>query len=363
MTYPKSVFLFGALARPKAMEILGVSNPRPARVPGARIFAGSGTPFETAGPGEGDLEGVVADADDAGVSRLGWLADLLNHPTRNVKTTAGEATLFGWQAGGGADWDWRDLGAEVLPELFAYYPEVSGPRMRALTKIVIGRVASRQAALASPAKVTLRRGAGRGAVREGTSKRMHQGFFHLQDITLTHPRFGGGVQTVRRETFIGTDATLVLPFDPVLNKVVLIEQFRVGPYCRGDRMPWMLEPIAGLIDPGESAETTAIREAAEEANVTVEELVALPGGYPSPGATAEFFHMFIGLCDLSTYRPGLAGLREEGEDILSHLVSLQDGIALLESGEAPVVPLALMLTWAAWKREELRSIELRRRDG
>ncbi|MCB2157335.1 MAG: NUDIX domain-containing protein, partial [Rhodobacteraceae bacterium] len=45
------------------------------------------------------------------------------------------------------------------------------------------------------------------------------------------------------------------------DRVLLIEQFRMGPYARGDAEPWLIEAIAGRVDPGETPEDAARREA------------------------------------------------------------------------------------------------------
>lgn len=361
MTPNTSVFLYGALATERSLEAFGLTGGVAASVDKIIAVPGHGSPFEGVAPDDGTLDGVVVAVDAKALAKLQWLAQFLGHAQWQVETHAGTAIIFGWGAQPGPERDWGDLAERALPELLAYYPDVCGARMRALAKIVLARAETQARALATPTARRLRRGPGRNTVEESSIERPHQGFFHLDDVTLTHPRFDGGTETVRRETFVGTDATLVLPYDPIADRVVLIEQFRVGPYRRGDTIPWMLEPVAGLIDPGETAETTAFREAEEEAGIVLGALEPMPGGYPSPGATAEFFHMFVGLADLANYTAQTAGLAEEGEDILTHVLSLDEALALLETGEAAVVPLALMLTWTALHKERLHSIEVQRR--
>ena len=63
-----------------------------------------------------------------------------------------------------------------------------------------------------------------------------------------------------RELLQRGHAAGVLLFDPVLDQVVLIEQFRVGalPQSAGDiTSPWLLELVAGVIDADERAEAGA----------------------------------------------------------------------------------------------------------
>ena len=92
-----------------------------------------------------------------------------------------------------------------------------------------------------------------------------KGFYRLDVLNLRHRLFNGGWGPVlRRELFVRHDAVCVLPYDPWLDQVVLIEQVRIGALEKSDN-PWMLELVAGLIDTDESPEEVAHREADEEA--------------------------------------------------------------------------------------------------
>ena len=86
-----------------------------------------------------------------------------------------------------------------------------------------------------------------------------------------------------RELFERGDAAVVLPYDPLREEIVLVEQFRLGALERaGD--PWLLEPVAGIIEPGEAPPAVARREAAEEAGLELLDLVPIGSYFPSPGA-------------------------------------------------------------------------------
>ena len=62
-----------------------------------------------------------------------------------------------------------------------------------------------------------------------SSENAYQGFFQIRTLTLKHRLFKGGwSQPITRELFARNDAVGVLLFDPVLNSVALVEQFRVG---------------------------------------------------------------------------------------------------------------------------------------
>ncbi|MFQ6548509.1 NUDIX domain-containing protein [Aestuariibius sp. 2305UL40-4] len=186
--------------------------------------------------------------------------------------------------------------------------------------------------------------------------RKHAGFFRFDEYRLRHGRFDGSMSgLLTREVFVGSDAALVLPYDPVRDEVVLIEQFRMGPFARSDPAPWVYEPIAGLVDPGEDPSETALREALEEAGLTIDRLEPIAATYASPGAATDFFHCYLGFCSLDTAESWLGGEKDEGEDIRSHRLSFADAIALVDTGRINVAPLAMMLHWLARNRERLRT--------
>jgi len=183
----------------------------------------------------------------------------------------------------------------------------------------------------------------------------YDGFFRMRAFDLSFRRFDGTrTKPFSREAFIAFDAALVLPYDPVSDQVMLIEQLRFGPMWRGDPAVWVLEPIAGLVEAGERPADCARREAQEEAGLDLGDLQLMTRVYASPGYSTEFFHCYLGLCSLSQEAGGLAGLEHEHEDIRSHVISFDRAMDLVDSGEVNAGPLTMMLLWLARHREELR---------
>jgi len=89
---------------------------------------------------------------------------------------------------------------------------------------------------------------------------VHDGFFQVSRFTLRHALFAGGQSsTLVRERLERGNAVAVLPYDPWRDEVVLVEQFRVGALETGFG-PWVIETVAGIIEPGERAEEVAHRE-------------------------------------------------------------------------------------------------------
>ena len=120
----------------------------------------------------------------------------------------------------------------------------------------------------------------------------YNGYFRIQAYRLRHRRFGGGwTEVMTRELFERGHAAVVLPYDPARDRVVLIEQFRIGAYAAG-LAPWMIEAVAGIIEPGEAPEEVVRREALEEAGCAVTALEAIGTVMPSPGGSSEILHLY-----------------------------------------------------------------------
>lgn len=166
---------------------------------------------------------------------------------------------------------------------------------------------------------------------------LYSGFFSLEQVSLRHRRYEGGwTPRLDRELFVRPPAVGVLLYDPRLREVVLIEQCRVGALDIAGQdwpgtpdSPWLLELVAGLVEPGETPEEVAHREALEEAGCRIDSLIALPGYLSSPGGSDEWITLFCGLLDASQ-AGGIHGLEEENEDIRVQRLpvsGLQDAMA------------------------------------
>src|SRR5690348_14713457 len=98
---------------------------------------------------------------------------------------------------------------------------------------------------------------------------LYQGVFRMARYTLRYRLFEGGwSNTITREVMERKSAVGILPYDPILDHVVLIEQFRPGPVTH-THSPWLVEIVAGVIDGDEKPIDVALREADEEAGCEV----------------------------------------------------------------------------------------------
>jgi nudix-type nucleoside diphosphatase (YffH/AdpP family) len=256
-----------------------------------------------------------------------------------------------------ADWVARHgtLALEAAGEFMALWPATPPERAAALFPQIQQRAASRLRAAADPAPVRLRRGGPASAIEVAARRRPYSGYFALEEWDLSFPTFAGGrSERVTRAAFVSGDAVTVLPYDPVRDRVLLVEQFRFGPLRRGDPNPWSLEPVAGRIDAGETPAEAARREAAEEAGLALGELIPVGRYYPSPGAVAEYLYTFIGLADLPDAAARAGGLAEEHEDIRGLLLGFDELMALVDGGEAENGPLLVSALQLARLRPSLR---------
>lgn len=183
---------------------------------------------------------------------------------------------------------------------------------------------------------------------------VYNGFFKMNKLRLKHKTFDGGeTAEFSRELLERGDASAVLLFDPQRDQIGLLEQFRVGA-LNNPRSPWLLELVAGMIEPGESAEQVAIRETQEEANLQIQQLEKICQYYVSPGGTSERISIYCALID-SDQLGGIHGLDSEMEDIQVHVVSRQKAMQLLAEGVINNAATIIALQWLALNQPRLKT--------
>ncbi|MEX5409533.1 ADP-ribose diphosphatase [Atlantibacter hermannii] len=184
-------------------------------------------------------------------------------------------------------------------------------------------------------------------------EKLYRGFFSLDLYRFRHRLFNGEMSgEVRREIFERGHASVLLPFDPVRDEVVLIEQIRIAAYDTSDT-PWLLELVAGMIEPGESVEEVARREAMEEAGLRVGRTKPVLNYLASPGGTSERLSILVGEVD-ATQAEGIHGLVEENEDIRVHVVSREQAYQWVKEGKIDNAASVIALLWLQLHYQEIR---------
>ncbi len=181
---------------------------------------------------------------------------------------------------------------------------------------------------------------------------LFQGYFKMVKYRFKHKLFEGGwSQIIEREMFDRGHAAALLPYDPVTDQVVLVEQIRVG--ALEHAQPWQLEIVAGIIDRDETAEEVARREATEEAGIEMGRLTKVTSYYPSSGGCSERLDVFVGEVDASTAH-GVHGLDYEGEDIRVHVVTRQQAYQWVQNGRFENGASIIALQWLELNYQRLR---------
>lgn len=191
---------------------------------------------------------------------------------------------------------------------------------------------------------------------------LYDGFFRLIRYRFRHRLFAGGMSgEVSREIFERGHAAALLAYDPKQDKIVLVEQLRIAA-LETSATPWLLELVAGIIDPGESPEQVVRREAQEEAGLNIQRCEPMLSYLASPGGSSERLSLFIGEVD-APLSGGLHGLADEHEDIKVHVVDRADAMALLASGRIDNAATIIALQWLALHGDALRTRWLATRNG
>ncbi|BCG65486.1 MAG: ADP-ribose pyrophosphatase [Methyloprofundus sp.] len=183
----------------------------------------------------------------------------------------------------------------------------------------------------------------------------YAGFFSLNCYQVQHTLFAGGWSAVlKRELFQRGNCVAVLLYDPDMDKVVIIEQFRMGPMGQKDvrERAWLLEIVAGAIEEGETAEEVAYRESEEEAGCVVQEMRLINEFYTSPGGTSERISLFYGRINAAEVG-GIHGLDAEHEDILVSTVSFAEAYKMVEDGRIESAIPIIAIQWLALNKDKL----------
>ncbi|SQI42867.1 ADP-ribose pyrophosphatase [Leminorella richardii] len=175
-------------------------------------------------------------------------------------------------------------------------------------------------------------------------KPLYRGFFSLVEYRFRHRRFDGSMsEEVTREIFERGHAGVLLAYDARRDEVVLIEQIRIAA-METSETPWLLEAIAGMIEPGEDVEQVVRREALEEAGIEVGRCQPVLSYLASPGGTSERLSIIAGEVDASKAK-GIHGLAEENEDIKVHVVSRSQAYQWVEEGVIDNAATVIAIQW------------------
>lgn len=210
-------------------------------------------PFLSEAHGE-RAEGIlITNLSDADMARVQFFEDVeyVRAPLQ-IETTAGavatqffegterlKATNLRWDF---ADWQHSEkaVAMEAATEFMSFYGILPSEEADALWHGIMIRARMRALAKAeTPVTGTLRPVRTKHDVIAQPITRPYARYFAIEEHTLSHRRFDGTMSAeIQRTVLTSGDAVTVVPYDPVRDQVLLIEQFRAGMHARGDACPW-----------------------------------------------------------------------------------------------------------------------------
>jgi len=181
-------------------------------------------------------------------------------------------------------------------------------------------------------------------------------FLRVDTFRFRHRLFSGEWSAVRSYDVLRRgQAVAIVLYDPDLDRVVLVEQFRLPSLLAGSS-PWQLEAAAGMIDTEEAPKAVAIRETHEETGLRlIGEPILIQRYLPSAGGSDESVVLFCGRID-STAAAGVHGLTEEHEDIRVVVKTASEIEALLDTGAIENGHTLIALYWLLRHRDGLRRL-------
>lgn len=159
----------------------------------------------------------------------------------------------------------------------------------------------------------------------------YEGFFKIKKYKLKHRKFANDWSNeLSRELFIRPPVAAALPYDPNQDKVVLIQQFRLG--ALADPCPWLIEIVAGVNDHEENDPEKLIhRELAEESQLEAHYLHKIYEYWTSPGGSNEYLTLYCAKVTAPN-ESKICGLEAEDEDILVRSFDTKEAFAMLAKG-------------------------------
>ncbi len=178
--------------------------------------------------------------------------------------------------------------------------------------------------------------------------------FAMQRVRFRYTRFDGALSDILTwELWRRGQGVTILPYDPVTDRIALIEQFRLPALAAGFA-PVMTECPAGLLEAGEDPAIAAARELAEETGLVPLALAPIGRFMLMQGGCDEAVHFYCAQVDLAVTTATTHGLPGEGEDTRVTILPAEDAFRMVADNRIENAPAALSLLWLQVNRARLR---------
>jgi nudix-type nucleoside diphosphatase (YffH/AdpP family) len=156
-------------------------------------------------------------------------------------------------------------------------------------------------------------------------------WYLLQKTTFDFQRSDGTWQRQSRETYDRGNGATILLYNRSKRTVILTRQFRYPAFVNGYRN-LLIETPAGLLDE-RSPEEAIRKETAEETGYVIHDVHKVFEAFMSPGSVTEKLYFFIAQYDSAERQQRGGGVVEDGEDIETIELELEDALSRIASGE------------------------------
>lgn len=156
-------------------------------------------------------------------------------------------------------------------------------------------------------------------------------WYVLQKTTFDFQRSDGMWQRQSRETYDRGNGATILLYNKRKMTVILTRQFRYPAFVNGYRN-LLIETPAGLLDE-RSPEEAIRKETAEETGYVIHDVHMVFEAFMSPGSVTEKLYFFVAQYDSAERQQDGGGVVEDGEDIETIELELEDALSRITSGE------------------------------
>ena len=187
-----------------------------------------------------------------------------------------------------------------------------------------------------------------------SEKRIFDQFFKIDEAKLQYEQFNGEMSAeLTRLNFNRGDSAAVILHDPMLDTIIMTEQFRYPTYTKDH--PWILEIPAGTIEADENSDPTITlrRELMEELGYSVNNFRKVASFFVSPGGTSERIHLFYSAIKPKDKVAAGGGLVEEGEDVKMVTMGVKEALYKITTGDIMDAKTIIGLQWLQLNRSSL----------
>lgn len=173
-------------------------------------------------------------------------------------------------------------------------------------------------------------------------------WYVLNKVTFDYLRKDNTWETQVREVYDRGNGATILLYNNERKTVILTRQFRIPTYLNGNTDGMLIEACAGLLEK-ENPEDCIRRETEEETGYVLKDVHKVFESYMSPGSVTEILYFFVAEYSKDMKISDGGGLKKEQEEIEVLEVSLDEALAMIDTGAIKDGKTIMLLQYARLK--------------